>query len=170
MQESILDQIKDQLAGYLNTSGKIVVPLGIILQLLGVAAVIRMFLRDDNIRLISWLKALALAILFIIGAPVVAQAVSAVLVWLVPWVLDHLDPLIVLARISAVDDSVAGVSRPWGYLLTILATAVFVYRHFRIRNVGRRLSFRECAYLLLVFLGFHVVLQLLCYVVIQMVR
>ena len=170
MQQSILDQIKGQLADYLNTSGRVVVPLGIIIQLAGVAAIIRMFLRDDNIRLIGWLKALALAILFIVGAPVVAQAVSAVLVWLVPWVLDHLDPLVVLARFSAVDDSVAGVSRPWGYLLTILVTAVFVYRHIKIRNFGRRPGFRECAYFLAVFLGFHVVLQLLCYVVIQMFR
>lgn len=170
MQESILDQIKDQLAGYLNTSGKVVVPLGVILQLVGVAAIIRIFLRDNNIRLIGWLKALALATLFIIGAPVVSQAVSAVVVWAVPWVLDHLDPLLVLARFSAVDDSVAGVSRPWGYLLAILATGVFMYRHIKIRNFGRRPSFRECSYFLAVFLGFHVVLQLLCYVVIQMFR
>jgi hypothetical protein len=168
MQESILDQFKEQLAGYLNTSGKVVVPLGVTLQLVGVAAIIRIFLRDNNIRLIGWLKALALATLFIIGAPVVSQAVSAVVVWAVPWVLDHLDPLIVIARFSAVDDSVAGVSRPWGYLLTIFATGVFIYRHIKVKNFGRRPSLKEYAYFVGVFLFLHVVLQLLCYVVIQM--
>lgn len=170
MQESIADQIKDQLLGYLNTSGKVVVPIGVILQLVGVAAIIRIFLRDNNIRLIGWVKAFALAILFVIGAPVVAQAVSATLVWVVPWVLDHLDPLSVLARFSAVDDSVAGVSRPWGYLLTVLSTGVFVYRHIRVRNFGRRPNLREYAYFAVVFVVIHVVLQLLCYVVFQMVR
>lgn len=67
MDQSFLESIKGQLAAYLNVSGKTIVPLGIILQLVGVAAAIRLFLRDDNIRIISWVKALALSVMFLWG-------------------------------------------------------------------------------------------------------
>jgi hypothetical protein len=170
MQESIFDQIKDRLAGYLTTSGKIVLPIGVVLQLVGVAFVIRVFFRDNNIRVISWVKAFAFAVLFIVGAPAVAQSLSAILVWVVPWVLGNLDVLSVLARFSPVDDSIAGLSRPWGYLLTILVTGIFVYRHVKIRNFGRRPSARDYAFFIGIFLVLHVMLQLLCYVVFQMLR
>jgi hypothetical protein len=170
MDQSFLESIKDQLAAYLNVSGKTIVPLGIILQLVGVAAAIRLFLRDDNIRIISWVKALALSVMFIVGAPVIAQSVSALVLWLVPLILGNIDVLGVLSRFSSVDVSVAGASRPWAYLLTILGTTILVYRQAEKRISNRRPSSRIYAFTFGTLLVLHVFFQLLCYVVFLMRR
>jgi hypothetical protein len=164
MQTSLFDQLYALLSNYLVAKGTSVVPLGLALQLCGIAIFLRGNLRDNQYARMSWVKALGTGVMFVVGMPLVSQTLSGVLIWLVPLGIGYVDILNLLALLSPIDADAASVSRPWGYLFAFLAIAGFVYRKIRVLK-GRAPVRRDYIHIALVAGFSHVIFQLLTYAV-----
>lgn len=169
METSLFDQLSALLSNYLVAKGTSVVPLGLGLQLCGIAVFLRGNLRDNQYARMSWVKAMGTAIMFVVGMPLVSQTLSGVLVWLVPLGIGYVDVLNLLALLSPIDGETASASRPWGYLFTFLTAAWFVHRKIRLQK-GRALIRRDYIHITLVAAFSHVIFQLLAYAVLKLIR
>lgn len=169
MQTPLIDQLYALLSNYLVAKGASVVPLGLALQLFGIAVFLRGNLRDNQYTRMSWVKALGTGVMFVVGMPLVSQTLSGVLLWLVPIGIGYVDILNLLALLSPIDTDTASVSRPWGYLLAFLAVAGFTYRKIR-QLKGRDPVRRDYAHIGLLAAFSHVIFQLLSYAVLRLVR
>lgn len=167
MEKSILEQLADVFSGYMLVYGRIVVSLGLGLQLCGVAVFLRGNFRDSQYARMNWVKAVGTAILFVVGMPLASQTLSGLLVWLVPLGAGYVDVLNLLALVSPIDLETASDSRPWGYLLTFLAFAGFIFHKIRSLK-GRSFVRREYVQALLVLVFAHFIFHLLAYALLRL--
>lgn len=135
---SIPNQLKNSIQDFLSngTSLNLVLTLGVFLQIVIVMVLIKGSFRDNHVNRLGWIKSISYAILFVIGTPLISQISSAVLVFVMPFLLKYLDVMTLLGGISSISQEVAALSRPWAYALALLATAGFLI--WRIRTNKRR--------------------------------
>jgi hypothetical protein len=138
----VLERYLGQLLGYADTHGGLVVSISILVQTIIVAIAIRVFFRDDQYRLMGFVKAFGYALMFVVGAPVAGLISSALLVWLVPMAMHFLDVLTFLKTVSSVDEVAAAISRPWAYAASILVGLAFFV--WRIRGSKQSHAFTWC--------------------------
>jgi hypothetical protein len=167
--QGILERYAGQLSSYFGSHGNIIFPLGLLVQLIIVAIALRTFFRDDQYQLMGLLKAFGYAILFVVGAPIAGQILSALLVWITPMATRLLDVMTLLKTVSSVDESAATVSRPWAYALAILAgIAFFVWRVKSLRR--NRFTLLHAGQVALVFVVANALFQLLVYSMVKIWR
>jgi hypothetical protein len=167
--QGILERYAGQLSGYFGSHGNVIFPLGLFVQLVIVAVALRTFFRDDQYQLMGFLKAFGYAILFVVGAPIAGQILSALLVWIVPMATRFLDVMTLLKTVSPIDESAATVSRPWAYALAILAGISFFA--WRVKSLKRnRFTLLHAGQVALVLLVANALFQLLVYSVVKIWR
>jgi len=167
--QGILERYAGQLSSYFGSHGNIIFPLGLLVQLIIVAIALRTFFRDDQYQLMGLLKAFGYAILFVVGAPIAGQILSALLVWITPMATRLLDVMTLLKTVSSVDESAATVSRPWAYVLAILAGITFFV--WRVKSLRRnRFTLLHAGQVALVFVVANALFQLLVYSVVKIWR
>ena len=132
--EELKNSIMDLTRGGLTIN--VVVALGVFLQIVLVMVLIKSSFRDNHVSRMGWIKALCYSILFVVGAPLIAQICSALLIWGLPFLLKYLDVISLLQTISSIDEAAAAISRPWAYALALLSSAGFLV--WRIRSLKRR--------------------------------
>jgi len=165
--EELKNSIMDLTRGGLTIN--LVLVFGVLLQIILVMILIKSSFRDNHVSRLGWIKALCYSILFVIGAPLIAQISSVVLVWGMPFLMRYLDVISLLQTISAIDEAVAALSRPWGYTLALLSSAGFLV--WRIRSLKRR-SFTWIHVGQVVLFAFfaNILFQLLVYGVVKAIR
>ncbi len=168
MQPSIIDQIVGQFSDYMSVSGQFVIPLGLGLQLYGVAMVMRSSLRDDQYRKMSWVKAMGYAVMFVVGMPLVGQGAGAALVWAAPFLASAVNIIALLERVFPIDQRVAAVSQPWGYVVTLLAAALYFFKVLRSLK-GRSLFWRPLLQIFFVLLFSHLFFQIAVYAILKLI-
>lgn len=164
---ALFDQAKFELLEYFSKNAQLLVPISIALLLISVAGVIKANLRDNNIGLLRWGRALGFSVLFVLGMPLVALVSSGFVIWLITLIAPYIDPLSVLARFSPLDYAVAADSRPWAYVATLLAVAYFVYR--KIRRFGR-LNWKRIAEVVVFVIFCHCLFQIGIYALLKLFR
>jgi hypothetical protein len=111
--------------------------VGGLIQIVFVMIIIRKTFRDNSYySSMSWFRAFSYALLFVGGAPILAQGISALLVIGLPYLTPYLDVLTLLGRFSTIDENTASTTRPWAYALALLASAGFLV--WRIRSLKSR--------------------------------
>jgi hypothetical protein len=144
--------------GYNNAS----LVTGFFIQICLITGLVKSSFRDNHVTRLSWPKSFAFGVLFAVGAPVVSQIVSATTVWLAPSLVQFLDVLEILGRISKVEKDVADASRPWAYSFTILATVAFTIRRVRSLKL-ESFSVLHASHVALFLLTSNLVFQLTAY-------
>ena len=165
--EELKNSIMDLTRGGLTIN--LVLVLGVLLQIILVMILIKSSFRDSHVSRLGWIKALCYSILFVIGAPLIAQISSIVLVWGMPFLMRYLDVISLLQTISAIDEAVGALSRPWAYALALLSSAGFLI--WRIRSLKRR-SFTWIHVGQVVLFAFfaNILFQLLVYGIVKAIR
>ena len=147
----------------------LVLVLGVILQIILVMILIKFSFRDNHVSRLGWIKALCYSMLFVVGAPLIAQISSVVLVWGMPFLMRYLDVISLLQTISAIDEAVAALSRPWAYALALLSSAGFLV--WRIRSLkSRSFTWIHAGQVALFAFFANILFQLLVYGVVKAIR
>jgi hypothetical protein len=120
-----LERIGDAIGDFGSAAGNIVIPLGYLFQIILVMMIIRSLMRDDKFERIGWWRALGYALIFTAATPLLGVILGALSVWLFPYAWQILDPMALLSKLSEVDASAAGTSRPWAYVLALVCTIIF---------------------------------------------
>jgi len=152
----------------MGVSGHFVIPIGLGLQLYGVALAMRTSLRDDQYRKMSWIKAFGYAVMFVVGMPLVGQGSAAALVWVAPFIASATNILAMLERVFPIDQRVAAVSQPWGYVVTLLVAALYFFKVLRSLK-GRSLIWRPLLQIFFVLIFSHLFFQIAVYAVLKLV-
>ena len=168
MQQSISDQILSQFLDYMSVSAQYVIPLGLGLQLYGVALVLRSTLRDDQYRKMSWVKTFGYAVMFVVGMPLVGQGLGAVLVWSAPLVANALNIMALLQRIFPVDQRIASVSQPWGYAVSLLVGFFYIFKVICTLR-GRSIIWRPLLRILCVLIFSFLFFQIAAYAIFKLI-
>jgi hypothetical protein len=166
LQPSIIDQIVNQFSAYMGVSGHFVIPIGLGLQLHGVALAMRSSLRDDQYRKMSWIKAFGYAVMFVVGMPLVGQGSAAALVWVAPFLASATNILAMLERVTTIDQRIAAISQPWGYVIALLATAFYFFKT-RSGLKGRSMIWRPLLQVLFFLIFSHVLFQIAIYAILK---
>jgi len=167
VQLSIIDQIFSQFWNYMAVSWLWIIPIGLALQLYGVAMFMRASLRDDQYRKMSWVKATGYAVMFVVGMPLVGQGLAVVLVGTAPFLASATNIISLLNRVFPVDQHVAVVSQPWGYVITLLFLAFYSIKVIRSLK-GRSLIWRPLLQIFCVLIFSHLFFQIAVYAVLKL--
>ena len=162
--EELKNSIMDLTRGGLTIN--LVLVIGVLLQIVLVMILIKFSFRDNHVSRLGWIKALCYSILFVVGSPLIAQIASAVLVWVMPFLMRYLDVISLLQTISSIDEAVAALSRPWAYALALLASAGFLV--WRIRSLkSRSFTWIHAGQVVLFAFFANILFQLLVYGVVK---
>jgi len=134
-----LERIGGAIGDFGSAAGNIVIPLGYLIQIILVMLIIRSLMRDDKFERIGWWRALGYALIFTTATFIIGVILGALAVWLLPYVWQVLDPIALLSKLSEVDATAAGTSRPWAYVLALVCTIVFfLWKRHSLQKRGLR--------------------------------
>lgn len=155
-----------------NPTGMSVLILGGLLQVLLVMMVIWLsFQGPEYHSSVRFFRAFIYSLIFVLGAPVLSLAVSALFVLGFPHIVKYLDVLtLVLGPFQSLEASVAATSRPWGYSLAILITIGFLAWMISYANRYGRFGWRHAGYVALALVGAIVFCQLTVYSLLVVMR
>lgn len=146
--------------------------LGVIFQILLVMTLLKLSFQDSEYESsVHLFKAFIYAFIFVLGAPVMSMAVSALFVLGFPHIAKYLDVLtLVLGSFPNFDAAAAATSRPLGYSLAILSTIAFLAWMISHANSHGEFGWRHVGYVALALVGAVVLCQFAVYFVMLTMR